>query len=95
MDAPTLESSIRINDGVLFQELHGEGVLLNLKSGTYFGLDPVGRRVWQLLQDHRTLSAVLECMLAEFDVDAAQCSSDLVALAADLAAHGLVTIGQP
>ena len=49
--SPTLESRIRINDDVLFQELHGEGVLLNLKTGVYFGLDPVGRRIWQLAQE--------------------------------------------
>ena len=43
---PTLTAEVRANDEVLFQELHGEGVLLNLKTGVYFGLDPVGARIW-------------------------------------------------
>lgn len=91
--APTLASTIRPAEDVLFQELHGEGVLLNLKSGVYFGLDPVGRRVWQLLDGQTALSGVLSAMLAEYDVSETECARDLLALAADLEQHGLVTIG--
>lgn len=90
---PTLDSPVRANDDVLFQELHGEGVLLNLKTGVYFGLDPVGRRVWQLLQEHRTLAAVLDAMLGEYNVAEAQCAEDLLALVTDMEQHGLVTFG--
>ena len=46
---PTLASRIRPSDEVLFQELQDESVLLDLKSGVYFGLDIVGTRIWQLL----------------------------------------------
>ena len=90
---PTLNSPIRVNEDVLFQELHGEGVLLNLKTGVYFGLDAVGRRVWQLLQEQGTLAAVRSAMLAEYDVAEAQCSADLLALVAEMQKHGLVTVG--
>ena len=37
----SLDSLVRA-DNVLYQELQGEAVLLNLKTGAYFGLDPVG-----------------------------------------------------
>ena len=90
---PTLESPVRANDDVLFQELHGEGVLLNLKTGVYFGLDPVGRRVWQLLQEHDTLGAVLTALLNEYDVAETECVADLLALVTDMEQHGLVTLG--
>jgi hypothetical protein len=91
--AVTLQSTIRIPEDVLFQELHGEGVLLNLKTGVYFGLDPVGRRVWQLLQEHATLRAVLDAMLAEYDVAESQCTTDLLTLVTEMRQHHLVTIG--
>lgn len=52
----TLASRVRINDDVMFQELQGEAVLLSLASGTYFGLDRMGTRIWQLFSEHEQLS---------------------------------------
>ena len=37
-------------------ELGGEAVLLDLTTGVYYGLDPVGTRVWRLLQQPRSLA---------------------------------------
>ena len=92
MPAPTLDSRIRVNDDVLFQELHGEGVLLNLKSGVYLGLDAVGTRVWQLFDTHRLLSEILAVLVVEYDVPEERCAQDLVALVADMERQGLVTL---
>ena len=33
------------------RDLDGEAVILDLGSGTYFGLNQVGTRVWQLISD--------------------------------------------
>jgi hypothetical protein len=88
----TSDSIVRVNDDVLFEDLHGEGVLLNLKTGVYLGLDPVGTRVWQILEDHHVLSEVLDTMLAEYEVDRQRCTDDLLALVSDLEKHGLVTL---
>ena len=45
-----------------------ETVLLDLASGTYFGLDPVSTRIWHLLSEGNTVAAVCDNMLTEFDV---------------------------
>ena len=89
---PTLNSEVRANDNVLFQDLHGEGVLLNLRSGVYFGLDPVGARIWQLLEKPAVLSGILESLLTEYDVAREQCVQDLLALVAEMEQQGLVTL---
>ncbi|HIE94980.1 MAG TPA: PqqD family protein [Acidobacteria bacterium] len=88
----SLDSSIRVNDDVLFEDLHGEGVLLNLKTGVYLGLDPVGTRVWQVLENHHVLSDIVNTMV---DVDRQRCADDLLALMSDLEQHGLVTLTDP
>ena len=74
----SLTSRIAIADGVVFRDLQGELVLLNLQTGVYFGLDPVGTRIWQLLQDHRSVQTVLDRLLEEYDVAEAQCRDDLM-----------------
>lgn len=89
---PTLTSRVRVNDDVLFQELQGEAVLLNLKSGVYFGLDPVGMRIWQLFAEHELLTEIARTILAEYDVTENDCSADLLKLVGDLEQHGLVNV---
>lgn len=77
---------------VLFQELDGETVLLDLGSERYFGLDDVGTRVWQLLLAHGELAAVHRQMLAEYEVPAERLREDLLELVARLEAAGLVRV---
>jgi hypothetical protein len=88
----SITSCVRVDDSVLFQELQGEAVLLNLKTGTYLGLDKVGARIWQLLGEHEVVSKVLEAMLQEYDVTEERCRQDLLGLVAKLEAQGLVTV---
>jgi hypothetical protein len=87
-----LGARIRVKEGVLVQQLQGEAVLLNLDSGMYFGLDPVGTRMWELMTEHERLSDVVLAMLAEYDVSAEECGADLLALVARLEAEGLVSV---
>jgi hypothetical protein len=73
-------------------DLSGESVILNLKSGTYFGLNEVGSCIWQLIQEPKTVSDVCESILAEYDVDAQTCETEVQALLVDLLAAQLVEI---
>src|SRR4029453_783912 len=93
--APMLECQILIKDDVLSQELNGEAVLLNLKTGVYFGLDVVGTRVWQLFSDRKAVAQVLDALVAEYDVPREKCAEDLLALITKLRDHGLVTLSEP
>jgi hypothetical protein len=88
----SIVSRVRINEDVLFQELQGEAVLLNLKTGVYFGLDTVGTRIWQLLGEHGVLSEVVQEMLREYDVKEQSCSEDVVALVLRMEEHGIVAV---
>jgi hypothetical protein len=71
-------------------ELAGEAAVLNTKTGVYYGLDPVGARVWQLVQQPRRVSEVGEQIVAEYDVESQRCISDVVALLEKLRSEGLL-----
>ena len=89
---PSLDSRIQINDDVLWQELQGEAVLLNLKTGVYFGLNPIGTRVWELLAEHGMVREVVDAIVGEYEVAAQTCTDDVLALIADMQKHALVTV---
>ena len=87
-----LTSRVKANRDVVFRDLQGELVLLNLKSGVYFGLDPVGTRMWQLLHEHRSLHEVLAALLDEYDVAETRCERDLVGFVRALVENELVNL---
>lgn len=76
-------------------DLGDERVLLNVASGVYYGLDPIGSRVWELLEVPRSVGHLTESLQAEYAVDAATCESDLVALLERLLVEGLIEVEAP
>lgn len=73
-------------------DLDGEAVILNLSSGVYFGLDPVGARVWELLQERRTVGDICATMRGEFDVEPERCERELMDLLEQMRTEGLVDV---
>lgn len=88
----TRATRVRWNDETLFRNLDGEAVLLGLGKASYYGLDPVGTRIWELIGERETVDGVLQGVLAEFEVPEEQALGDLVHLLEDLAREGLVDI---
>ena len=76
----------------LSPDLSGDVVILHLKDGVYYELNRTGARIWSLIQQPCSLGAILDALLAEYEVDAQQCEADLLALLADMVEHGLVEI---
>ncbi len=75
---------------VLFQDLGGEGVALNLASGAYYGFDEVATRMWTLLAAHRAAPATLDALLAEYAVERPQLARDLDAFVERMVNDGLL-----
>ena len=73
-------------------ELAGEAVILNLETGKYYGLNPIGTRIWDMVQEPRALSEILNTLLAEYDVDKEQCEQDLMLLLEQLSEHKLIKV---
>jgi hypothetical protein len=74
---------------VIFRALGTEAVVLNLESGTYFGLNSVGTRIWMLLEQH-DLSGTLEQLAAEYDAPRERIEADVLALVDSLEGKGLL-----
>lgn len=86
----TFATVLAHSDEVLFQEVGGEAVLLDLASEQYFGLDAVGTRIWELLDGARALADVHRRLCEEFEADGGRIEADLLALSQSLADAGLV-----
>jgi len=88
----TLETVVRSSPDQVSCDREGEAAILNLKTGRYYGLGPVGAAVWKLIEQPRTLASIRDAVLAEYEVDPASCERDLFELLENLAAEGLIEV---
>jgi hypothetical protein len=77
--------------------LEDEVAIVHVKAGVYYGLDPIGARVWELVGTPRSVRSIRDTLLAEYQVDADRCETDLVALLQALHQADLVEVadGKP
>lgn len=88
-----LEDCIVASEDIVAREVGGETVLLDLEAGTYFGLNPVGGRIWKMLEGNRLrLSEMCDRLESEYAVERATLESDVLALVSDLLANKLVKL---
>ena len=72
--------------------LADEAVVLDLRAGVYYGLNAVAMRIWELLQEPKTVSEIGAAIVGEYDVDSDRCQDDLLGLLRDLEAKKLIQV---
>ena len=80
----------KISPDVLFQEVSGETVLLDLASENYFGLDEVGTRIWVLLNEGKNSGQILDVLINEYEVERSVLAADIEELLQGLIEAGLI-----
>ena len=90
----SLDSTVQVADEVVSCDLDGEAAILNIKDGVYYGLDPVGAKIWNLIQKPIILYEVVEVIWNEYDVNKDQCKDDLMELVENLFEYGLVKVNE-
>ena len=69
-----------------------ELVMIRLESDGYFGLDAIGRRIWELLDEPRTVGEICSSLLEKYDVQPADCEADVQRFLGELQEHGVITV---
>jgi hypothetical protein len=87
-----LANKIVVPAEVMARQVGEEIVILDLNSGTYFGLDPVGARIWALLSEGKSIGEACEILLEEYEVDVSQLEQDITKLVSELVEKKLVTL---
>jgi hypothetical protein len=85
-----LAASLVVPGHILFQEVAGNAALLNLDTETYFGLDEVGTRMWQAMEQASSIGDAAAALTAVYDAPLETLQNDIVLLVLDLQKNGLV-----
>lgn len=86
---------IELAESVIYQEVEGEIVILDLAKQEYYGLDATGASMWLALLKHRNLDGVFDQLSTEYDVDSAVLRADLETLVNQLVGSGLLKLRVP
>ena len=80
----------KLSPDVVFRDLDGEAVILDLASGTYFGLNEVGTRVWRLIEEGRDAPQLVALLASEYQADRATIARDVNRLLDELRSRRLI-----
>lgn len=66
--------------------------MLDPEQGAYFGLNPVGSRIWELIERPSAVAEVCRVLTAEFEVDDRTCQSEVLGFLGRLDASRLIEV---
>ena len=89
------DQKFSIPGDVLFQDVSGETVLLDMDSEQYFGLDEVGTRIWAMLNEGRAAGQIVDMLLEEYEVERVSLEADVNELLTSLLEAGLIEKADP
>jgi hypothetical protein len=88
----TLNTALRIPVSISFSVVGEDAFLLNTQTNKYYGLEKVGARLWQLLNEGKSLKGAHQIILGEYEVDPDKLEQDILELINHLMENGLVEI---
>ncbi len=91
-NAVTERSTVVVAENQVSSDLGKEVAILDLGAGMYYGLNEVGARIWELVQEPRTVEEIQAVILDEYEVDPASGKRDVLALLQQLADNRLVEV---
>ena len=90
MTIPAPVGTLALKPDVVARAAGDEMILLDLETGVYFTLNPVGTAIWKGLEANSDVAAILAGVVEQFEVDESTASADIAEYLDDLINEGLV-----
>ena len=80
------------NSEIIVTEMDGSLMMMSIEEGKYFELNPVSKRIWELLEEPSTVEFVCGRLLEEFEVLEEQCEAEVVSHFNELYSKKIISI---
>ena len=84
---------LRRREGLMTADMNGSAVMMDIMTGKYYNLGEIGGRIWALLEEPMTLTALIKKLTDEYDVSAERCRADMLPFLEKLLERGLLVEG--
>lgn len=68
-----LETIVERNQEIDASDLDGEKVMMDMDRGNYFMLNPIGSRIWDLINEPISVRRLVSLLREEYDVSEDEC----------------------
>jgi hypothetical protein len=83
---------IRRNTDIIAAGVAEETILLNPKDWTYVHFNETAARIWEALDEPRTVENVMAALMREYDVDPATCEREVAEFVSSMSGRGFIVI---
>ena len=81
----------QVNPEVLSSKIDEEVILMSIEADSYFGLEPVGSLIWEMLSKQpATVSELVVQLMEEYDVQEDTCREDVLHFINDMSEKKLI-----
>jgi len=87
-----LNSRVVKNEEIISTDMDEETVMMSVELGEYYGVNPVGSRIWKLLDKPVLVSEICRTLQAEYDVQPGQCQTEVMEFVSKLLEKKLIVI---
>lgn len=88
----SMSTKIASSEHILSSDIGDEMVMMSIDEGKYFSLKGPSGRVWGLIEQGTDVQSIHQALVAEYDVDTAQCEKELLDLLNELYDKNLITL---
>ena len=88
------ETIIQRNENLLSNNLGEDIVMMDIEKGSYYGLEEVAARIWELTENPASISSICQTLTAEYDVSQEQCSEEVMKFVKDLLNQEIIEISK-
>ena len=88
----TKESTVIRNKEVFASEIDNEVVMMHIKTGKYYGLDDIGSRIWEMMEEKIRVEDLIQQLLEEYEVSEEECTRDVLELLENLQTNDLILV---
>lgn len=67
-------------------------IIMSIEEGKYFNLNRVASRVWEMIEEPKTLEQIADQLLSEYEISPEDCIRDVSELISELKDLGLVVV---
>ncbi|MCX7708892.1 MAG: lasso peptide biosynthesis PqqD family chaperone [Clostridia bacterium] len=90
----TLETSVERKDGLVTTDLGGEIGMMHIERGMYYSFDPVGTRIWELIEESKNVEDIICSLLKEYEVEERVCQEQVLEFLTMLYKNDLININK-
>jgi hypothetical protein len=86
----SLNSKVVQSEGNISSDMDGEKVMLSISQGKYYNLGKTGGIIWDSIREITLVSELIQSLMAEYAVEAAECEQEVLPFLELLLREGLI-----